>query len=298
MAKSLGQIHTVNYTQAIGSVSPPSAQNAILVDLPGQLTKQLQTIVRAGTYHKCVGIDMTLDTVGTLGGGQISGFIRYYAPTKGRCEAFRSAFKAMKEQMKNQGVATQTNPLYDFKAPLNEFVHLSGQMENQATLDGATGLALFNQAVPGSSIFDVHNRNVQPTFTGAAGDMFQPGFNTLLQPSSGTDFVINDTVPFTGDRNSASTEYETIPFMLSWTPDTTDIAVQWNWRPDPALFLAILCGQMSVVVEEVNLDGGASQVNLNIAVMVSGWKSIMGDPSKARRSRKPSSMKTSMKSKK
>ena len=285
MAKSLGQIHTVNYTQSVTNTG--AAQNAILVDLPGQLTKQLQTIVRAGTYHKCVGIDMTLDAVGTLGGGQITGYIRYYAPTRGRCEAFRGAFKAMKEQMKNQGVDTQTNPLYDFKAPLNEFVHLSGAMENQATLDGATGLALYNLAVPGSSIFDVHNRNVQPTYTAAAGDMFQPGFNTLLQSSSGTDFVINDTVPFTGDRNSASTEYESIPFMLSWTPDTTDIAVQWNWRPDPALFLAILCGQMSVVCEEVNLDGGAGAINLNVAVMVSGWKSIMGDPSKARRSRKP-----------
>jgi hypothetical protein len=39
---------------------------------------------------------------------------------------------------------------------------------------------------------------------------------------------------------------------------------------------------MSVVVEEVNLDGGAGAVNLNVAVMVSGWKSIMGDPSKSK----------------
>ena len=286
MPKSLGQIHTVNYSQDITNTNAP--QNAINVDLPGQLSEQLQTIIRAGTYHKCVGIDMTLDTVGTVGGGQITGFIRYYAPTKGRCEAFRGAFMAMKEQMKNQGVETRTNPLYDFKAPLNEFVHLNGAYPNQATLDGATGLALNNTAVPGSSIFDVHNRNVQPTFTGTAGEMFQPGFNTLLQTTTGTDFVINDTVPFTGNRNTASTEYETIPFMLSWTPDTTDLATVWNWRPDPALFLAILCGQMSVVVEEVNLDGGAGAVNLNVAVMVSGWKSIMGDPSK-RKSRKSSS---------
>ncbi len=289
MAKSLGQIHTVNYTQAISNTGAP--QNAIAVDLPGQLTEQLQTIIRAGTYHKCVGIDMSLDAVGTLGGGQISGYIRYYAPTKGRCEAFRGAFKAMKEQMKNQGVTTSTNPLYDFRAPLNEFTHGSGAFPNRATLDGTNGLALYNQTVPGASIFDVHNRNVQPTYTGSAGDMFQPGFDTLLQTSAGTDFVLNDTVPFTGDRNTASTEYEEIPFMLTWTPDTTDLATTWNWRPDPALFLAILCGQMSIVVEEVNLDGGATQVNLNVAVMVSGWKSIMGDPSKSRRSRKSSSNK-------
>jgi hypothetical protein len=127
--------------------------------------------------------------------------------------------------------------------------------------------------------------------------MYQPGFDTLLQSSAGTDFVLNDAVPFTGSRDTASTEYEEIPFMLTWTPDTTDLATSWNWRPDPALFLAILCGQMSVVVEEVNLDGTAPAINLNVAVMVSGWKSIMGDPSKARRSRKPTPKK-SMKSKK
>jgi hypothetical protein len=295
MAKELGQIHTVNYSQAITNTG--AAQNAINVDLPGQLSEQLQTIIRAGTYHKCVGIDMTLDTVGTVGGGQITGYIRYYAPTKGRCEAFRGAFKAMKEQMKTQGVDTRTNPLYDFKAPLNEFSHLSGPFPNRATLDGTNGLALYNQTVLGASIFDVHNRNVQPTFTGAAGDMFQPGFDTLLQSSAGTDFVLNDAVPFTGNRNTASTEYEMIPFMLTWTPDTTDLAVVWNWRPDPALFLAILCGQMSIVVEEVNLDGSPSPapaVNLNVAVMVSGWKSIMGDPSK-RKSRKSSSKKSTPK---
>jgi hypothetical protein len=191
----------------------------------------------------------------------------------------------MKEQMKTQGVDTRTNPLYDFKAPLNELSHLSGAFPNRATLDGTNGLALFNSTVPGASIFDVHNRNVQPTFTGTAGEMFQPGFDTLLQTTAGTDFVLNDAVPFTGNRNTASTEYEQIPFMLTWTPETTDLAISWNWRPDPALFLAILCGQMSVVVDQVELDGTASAVNLNVAVMVSGWKSIMGDPSKRSRSR-------------
>ena len=294
MAKELGQIHTVNYTQSISNTG--SAQNAIAIDLPGQLTEQLQTIIRAGTYHKCVGIDMSLDTVGTVGGGQVTGYIRYYAPTKGRCAAFRGAFKAMKEQMKNQGVDTRTNPLYDFRAPLNEFTHLNGSFINRATLDGTSGLALYNSAVPGASIFDVHNRNVQPTFTGTAGDLYQAGFDTLLQGSTGTDFVLNDQVPFTGDRNTASLEYEQIPFMLTWTPDTTDLAVVWNWRPDPALFLAILCGQMSVVVEEVNLDGGAGAVNLNVAVMVSGWKSIMGSPTKKKKVRRLKKSKSSKKS--
>lgn len=297
MAKSLGQIHTVNVRET-GITNTGSPQNLMYIDLPGQLTQQLQTMVRAGTYHKVVGIDMSLDTTGTLGGGQVSGFIRYYAPTKGRCEAFRSAFKAMKEQMKTQGVSTITNPMYDFRAPLNEFVHGSAgsgptPFPNQATLDGTNGLALNNSAFPGASIFGVHNESVRPQFTAAAGDLYTPGFDTLLQGSGGTDFVLNDVVAYEGDRNVASTEYETIPFTLTWTPDTTDLVTVFQWRPDPALFLAVLCGQMSVVVEEVNLDGGAAGLNLNVAVMVSGWKSIMGNPERKRS--KKSSKKSSKK---
>ncbi len=283
-SSSLGQIHTVNYTQAVGTGGP---FNAINVDLPGQLTEQLQTIIRCGTYHKVVGIDMSLDTVGTTGGGQVTGRIRYYAPTKGRCEAFRGAFRAMKEQMKIQGVETRTNPMYDFRAPLNHLAHLNGAFPNQATLDGSNGLALYHSTNGGLSIFDVHNQNVRPQYTGTNTDLYNEGFDTLLQTAAGTntDFVLNDAIAFTGDRNSASTEYEEIPFMLSWTPDTTDLAIGFQWRPDPSLYLAVLCGQMSVVVEEVNIDGGdpTVEVNLNVAVMVSGWKSIMGNPSKRKR---------------
>ncbi len=291
-AKELGQIHTVNYSQAIAS-GTTTPVNFINVDLPGQLTEQLQTMVRAGTYHKVVGIDMTLDTVGTVGGGQITGFFRYYAPTRGRCEAFRSAFKAMKQQMTNQGITTRTNPLYDFRAPINEFSHSNlPAYPNLATLDGRTGLALNNSADPGSSIFGVHNTTVRPQYTDAANLLFSDGFDTLLanlDEGNATDFVLNDTIPFSGNRNAASIEYEEIPFMLTWTPDSTDLAISWQWRPDPALFLAVLCGQMSIVIEEANFDEGASGLNLNVMIMVSGWKSIMGDPS--RKSKRKSSSK-------
>ncbi len=291
-AKELGQIHTVNYRQSIASGSS-FPQNLINVDLPGQLTQQLQTLVRAGTYHKVVGMDMTLDTTGTTGGGQITGRIRYFAPTKGRCEAFRGAFKAMKEQMKIQGVNPSTNRLYDFKAPLNDLSHTSGVFPNRATLDGREGLALYHTTVANASIFDVHNSTVRPV-ANAANDPFAEGFSTLLANDdfgNETDFVLNDEIPYTGNRDTASTEYEEIPFMLTWTPDSTDFAVNWNWRPDPALYLAVLSGQLSVVVEEMELDGGNTQgLNLNVAVMVSGWKSIMGDPSK-KSNRKSSSKK-------
>ncbi len=289
-AKELGQIHTVNYRHKTSGIAiTPS--NFLNIDLPGQLTSQLQTMVRAGTYHKVVGIDIGLDTEGTVGGGQITGHFRYYAPTQGRCEAFRGAFKAMKDTFKTQGITTVTNKMYDFRAPLNEFTVQNGPFPNQATLDGATGLALNHSSNPKASIFAVHNRSVQPGQTlPSAGDVFGAGFDTLLQSGSGaTDFVLNDVVPFSGNRDIASAEYEKIPFMLTWTPDSTDLSTVWQWRPDPALYLAVLCGQLQMIIEEINLDDDASGLNVEVAIMVSGWKSVMGDPS--RKSKRKSSSK-------
>ncbi len=292
MPKSLGQIHTVNYQMPV-----TASGNKLNIDLPGQLTEQLQTLVRAGTYHKVVGIDMDITTTGTIGGGQITGSLLYYAPTHGRCAAFRDAFKSMKEIMKTQGIDMHDNKLYDFRAPINDDGTVAF-FPNQATLDGTNGLCLNNVARPGASIFGVHNSNVRPQYTGTAGDAFDEGFDTLIQArAGGTDFVLNDAVPYTGNRDVASVEYESIPFTCSYTPDTTDLTLNVEWRPDPALFLAVMCGQMQVVIEEVNFDGDATALELNIAVMVSGWKSIMGDPSKRKR-RSSSKKKTSSSSKK
>ena len=177
MAKELGQIHTVNYRTSIQNTG--TSQNAILIDLPGELTRQLQTMVRWGTYHKVVGIDMTIDNnqlVGATRGGQITGFIRYYAPTKGRCEAVRGAFEAMKTVMANQGVSTSSNRMYDFKAPINDSTHVSGVFPNRATLDGSTGLALYNFGNPEASIFNVHNESVRPDGgITPAGDLYSSG---------------------------------------------------------------------------------------------------------------------------
>lgn len=285
MAKELGQIHTVNYTQAIANTG--STQDAILVDLPGELTRQLQTMVRWGTYHKVVGIDITLDNtqlVGATRGGQITGYIRYYAPTKGRCEAVRGAFQAMKTVMHNQGISTSANRMYDFKAPINEIAHLSGSFPNRATLDGSVGLALFNAGNPSASIFNVHNESVRPVSTTTPADLYSAGFGTLTNPTGGTDFVLNDTVAYSGNRDGASTEYETIPFQVTFDPVKGTVST-FQWRPDPALFLAVLCGQMSVVVDAVYLDGTPTppaNIDLNISVMVSGWKSIMSKPKKRR----------------
>ncbi len=292
MAKSLGLIHTVNFSDSITSAPGPRTN----IDLPGALTAQLQQMVRCGNYMKVVGLDMGLATGGTQGGGQITGHIRYYAPTRGRCEAFKGAFKAMANVMKMQGISMRDNKQYDFRAPLNDHQDANNVFANNATLDGGTRLCLNNTTDAGASIFGVHNESVQPTNAAtAAGDLFDSGFDTLIQSAAGgTDFVLNDTAIWSGNSDFAQTDYQTIPFMLTWTPDSTDLVTNFQWRPDPALYLAVLCGQMQVYIEEVNFDGEADEIELEIAVHVAGWKSIMGNPDKKRRkgtSRKKSSSK-------
>lgn len=284
MAKSLGQIHNVNF-RAGPFTAPAQIYN---MDLAGQLTSQLQRMVRAGTFHKVCGIDMNIDPSGISGnGGSITGVIRYFTPTRGRCEAFRSAFRAAANLMKSQGVSMRDNKLYDFRAPLNNTATLPGNtFANRATLDGTNGLALVHDTVDGASIFGVHNAGLQPVSSTAAGDLFTPGFGTILQGAAGTDFVLNDEQPFTGNPMEASTEYEEIPFECAFNPTQAGIsstATGFSFRPDPALYIAVLCGQFQILINEINLDPSVTSLTLNVSVQVSGWKSIMGNPDKKRR---------------
>lgn len=283
MAKSLGQIHTVNIFDEI-TTAPGRKTN---IDLPGELTTQLQRMIRAGNYFKVTGIDMSLASSTTLGGGQITGHFRYYAPTRGRCKAFRTAFAAMRNAMKLQGIQMHTNNQYDFRAPLNEHTDARNVFANQATLDSTNGIHLGPDVngVLTYSIFGKYNESVNPQNAAAGGDLFGAGWNTMGVQNTPTDFVLNDEALWTGNSDFASIEYEKIPFSLSWTPDTTDIATNLEWRPDPALYLPIMCGQLQMFVEEINLDGGATDIEVEIAVHVAGWKSIMGDPDKATKKR-------------
>ena len=285
MPKSLGQIHTVNDIMSPITVAPQLYN----IDLAGSLTEQLQRMVRAGTFHKLVGMDITVrPTNTTIGDGvQLSGRIRYFVPTRGRCEAFRGAFRSMAEIMKTQGISMGANQMYDFKAPLNEFSAIN-TFANQATLDGSTGLTLTNQATPGAGIFEVHNQSVTP-FNTTRSDVFSSGFDTVLQASSGTDFVLNDAIPFTGNPMVAHDSYEEIPFNVAFEPATATSGastVDFQFRPDPALYVAVMCGQLQVVIDDINFtgpSGAAGSCQLNIATQVSGWKSIMGNPDKKRR---------------
>ncbi len=287
MAKSLGMIHTVN-----NRAGPFTGVNQRWnIDLPGELTEQLQRMVRAGTFHKLVGVDMTAEftnSAGTPGqAGSISGHLRYFAPTRGRCEAFRGAFRSMAEVMKSQGVAMRDNAMYDFRAPLNNDATINTFL-NRATLDGTTGLGL-THSTTGASIFGVHNEGVQPVSTTAAGDVFTSGFDTILQGAGGTDFVLNDALPFTGNHEVASEVYEEIPFTLGYVPAAAGQGgsfTKFEFRPDPALYVAIMCGQLQIVIDNIDLGPGTPNIVLEVNAQVAGWKSIMGSPDKKRSSKK------------
>ncbi len=268
MPKSLGQIHTVNHESVI-----TSAGSKDQIDLSGELSKQLQHHVRQGNYFKVVGIDMNLtENGGNLGGVQMTGFLDYYIPTRGRCEAYRGAFAAMRNAMKTQGIPMSKNSAYDFRCNLTDDTFVN-TLKNAATLDGSKSLILESNATA-QSVFHVHNESLDPLQEGTPN--FPNGFGVY---GSATDFVLDEgDIGFTGNPDFASSEFESIPFQLSYTPDSTDISVSLQWRPDPALYIAVMCGLFRVRVDELDYDGDADQAKLTIAIHVAGWKSIMGSP--------------------
>lgn len=285
MPKSLGQIHTVNYNETVAAVG-----NTVLMDLPGQLTNQLQRMVRQGQFFKVVGIDMTCrDLVGAQGEVAVSGVLRYYAPTEGRCNAYKNAYRAVRKGMELQGINIRGNQHYDFRVPMGDTSGYTNGADflNQATIDGTNQLTLdATAAAANDEVFSVYNENIQPAQTAAVG--FSEGFG-LPGILVGTDFVVNpgeyhegSTVPF------AELTKEEIPFSISFGTDSvagTSSTMMFQWRPDPALYLAVLTGQFELVVEDLNDSVPGTSVNLEIAVHVSGWKSIMGSKKKGGRRR-------------
>jgi len=288
-SKELGQIHSVvdNATltsSAVGTV-------ARRIDLADELTQQLQRMVRQGNYFKLVGIDLAIrpNVPSPLGGdgGTINGYIRYYSPTRGRCAAFRGAFKAMADQMKMQGISMRENQGYDFRVALSNTA-AGPNLRNQASLDGTNGLSLYSPGVPGASIFEVHNSSVKPNqLDSAVGvDQFSEGYDTVLQSGAGkTDFVLNDQVMFTYNEDFASTEYQEIPFQMVYSYGNTNTStINFQWRPDPALYVAVMTGNLEIVVNDMDLSGSATALILESTFYVAGWKSIMGSPDKKKKS--------------
>ena len=279
-AKELGQIHTVNDAFSV----TPAATGLVFrrQDLAGGLCDKLQRMIRQGNYFKLVGIDISLapGTTGPVNGGTLSGYFRYYSPTKGRCAAFRHAFKAQADQMKMQGIPMRENAGYDFKVALTNTAGVTPLLINQATMDGTTGLAL-NAGAAGASVFGVYNKSVLPNLTTVpVADLFDEGFDTLLQSGGAkTDFVLNEGTPFEGNADYADLSYERIPFQIAYDAGTGSTTATFEWRPDPAMYVAVMTGNLEIVVEDCTVNG-TPDLDVQISYYVSGWKSIMGNPVK------------------
>ena len=285
-SKELGMIHTANFSSLVDPADPTTHKH--LLDVPQILSSQLDRLVRQGNMFKIVGLDMILRS-DALYGGQISGRLKYYAPTRGRCAAYRAAFDAVRTAMNLQGISMKDNAQYDFRTVLSPLQNYSNGADivNVASLTGTDELVLSSQLAgfpDNCKVFDVHNESVSPVTTIPS---FSSGFNTMGVQGTPTDFVLQDGLLFSGNENSADTEAEYIPFQLSFTPGTTDISVDLNWRPDPALYLAVMTGQFEISVTEIDIDGSppaGTGLRIDTSVMVSGWKSIMGNPDKKKRS--------------
>ena len=278
MSKSLGQIHTVDF-KFEGEIGD---EDRLLCDTSRELSDTLGHMVRWGSIFKTVGIDIQVSELGgNAGGVSVSGEIRYYSPTKGRVRACREAFGAVKRGMKLQGINLRGNRQYDFRAPLAatnqyEIIMPGGSYATQATIDGSQGLALYH-ATADLSIFDVYNENIAPKSTGGSPS-FSKGFG-LPGTSDSEDFVLNPGEIYdAGLVSSASTELEAIPFQLNYDPfgDHKVATPTFQWRPDPALYLAVLTGQFEIYVDEITYHDAADQARLEVSVHIAGWKNILG----------------------
>jgi hypothetical protein len=131
-------------------------------------------------------------------------------------------------------------------------------------------------------VFTVYNENIQPAQTATVA--FSDGFGLPGAPGTPTDFVLNEGEFYEGSMvHAAEIEPESIPFQLTFGQDTTSntaTALNFEWRPDPALYLAVLTGQFDVHLID---SGSHSDYVLDLSVHVSGWKSILGSKKKKRR---------------
>ncbi len=290
MAKSLGQIHTVNFdAKPFGDTG-----DAFLMDLSKELTQQLGHMVRNGTIHKVVGIDMTASQFGGTGSASISGYIRYYSPTKGRVKAYDDAYRAVRRAMKLNGVNVAGNKLYDFRVALNDRkFYLNGdEFVNQAAIGGVDGLGELSLGDGGlqgqnKSVFEVYNLDRQPVSSQPQTPQFSAGYNIVSPDGNISDFVANEGFYWDGMKDEANLEMEMIPFQLAWTPTSDDTAFTLQWRPDPALFISVMTGQMDIIIDEIESSGSpASPIRLDIAVHIAGWKSMLGGKKRGRKSKR------------
>jgi len=302
-------IHTASFNYETYEDAGVGVNAAFLCDISQELSNQLSRNVRQGQYYKVVGIDMTLDIPESLPLIEttkctVKGRLRYFAPTQGRCAAYRAGFKTVMAQMKAAGITPSKNKAYDFRVTPREIDNyypnpVFGPIYNLATLDGTNRLSLTDGTSVGAELFDTHNLSVEPTATGTPA--FSEGLTSRMMGTP-LDFVLDEGFIQGGNPNIANTEMEEISFVMAWDGENEQ-AVPFNWRPDPALYLPIMCGHVEIVLDEIVADGDEpgppptfAGVEINCAIHVAGWKSIMSDPkTKSTSSTKSHGKKTSKK---
>lgn len=277
MPKSLGQIHTVDFY-----LNNASSTDRGVLDLPGQLSKQLQHRVRMMNVTKVCGIDLALKGSGEA---TITGEFLYFSPTKGRVEALRKAWQACKDMLRLNGVEYWNNLNYDFRPifedPAGLLLNgaLGSQFLNQASLETVGGvpgpLCLVNPPVGYKSVFATYNEGVQPAQTAAVD--FSSGFNVIEAGTAG-DMVLNEGEYINSWVAEANETPESIPFQISLDTANNEASPTFQWRPDPALYLAVLTGQMVVQINQ----SSESNADLLCSVMVAGWKPLGEHDSKKR----------------
>ncbi len=285
MAKSLGQIHTVNYklnNVAVGDLG--------LIDLPGRLSTQLQHRVRMMSTFKITGIDCAI--VSDSGASAISASLQYYAPTRGRVAALKEAWQACKAIFNAQGIRYWNNLNYDFRPPIRSptAFNLDGALGsdflNQASIEQIAGvnepLCLSLPPAGAKAVFAAYNESVGPLQT--AAPTFTSGFATLGTTTAG-DMVLNEGVYLQSRVPIAEEALEEIPLQLSFDELSDTASTTFMWRPDPALYLSVLCGQFIFKVDESSEPSADIDLNFHVA----GWKSIFHHDRK--RKRKASSSK-------
>ncbi len=277
MAKSLGQIHTANYTFSKSGTPGLGGDDGFLVDLPGVLSDQLQHMVRMMSTFKVVGIDMSIGSNVNQADltASATGRLLYYAPTQGRVEALQKAYASLRRMMTLKGIKPSNNVNYDFRPCIVDPAHAGAgaipviengdEFLNQATLeDNGLATCLANGPAGSSNIFGIYNQGIQPRLTSGAATFFEDGFNIGLRSNADSDdFVLNQKVIIESTVPTASEELESIPWEVSYTSSAGATGVttadEFNWRPDPALYLSVLTGQFICAIDSIDATNSAGE---------------------------------------
>ena len=316
MAKSLGQIHTTKFNYEQASTDLGEAE-AFLCDNSARLSTQFNRNIRMMQSYKWVGADLVVQlpeefvtNITQSTAVVVKGRMRYFAPTKGRCNALRAAYEQFMHQAKLQGVTPGNNKLFDFRVlprglasyPRNLGPVLNNEVLNLTTLDGINALSMVDGAASVTEAFTAYNSGISPEDSNVTSADFATGLRTQLGTVvSQTDFVLNEGDIQSGNPLIADVSFEEVPFVLNFDAvDKRSYSLQW--RPDPALYVSVLGGFVEIVLDEISATGATSAVTpingveMDIAMHWAGWKSIVRAPRS--RSRKKTTKKAILRKKK